>query len=81
MNTGMGEEQQAGVLDRLRGIVEVLAKAQAITEEIVGCVPGNAKGVEPAPDCALSYIDDVLGSVDARAHYLLEQLGGIQRRL
>ena len=77
----MDEKQQEGVLARLRDIADVLAKAQAVTEEIVGCVPGNVKDVAQTPDCALSYIDDVLGSVDARARHLLERLGDIQRRL
>ena len=81
MNTGTDKEQQAGVLERLRGIVEVLAKAQAVTEEIVGCVPGNVKDVAQEPDCALSYIDDVLSGIEARAHYLLGRLSDIQRRL
>jgi len=81
MDTGVNKEQRVGVLERLRGIADILAKATAVTDEIVGCVPGNVKDVAQTPDCALSYIDDVLSNVDARVRYLLERLGDIQRRL
>ena len=77
----MSEEKQVGVLERLRGISEVLAKAAGVAEEIIGCVPGKVKEVAQEPDCTLAYIGDMLDTVDGRAKYLLERLADIQRRL
>ena len=74
------DEKQLGVLERVRSIAEVLSKAVAVAEEIVGCVPANAKESKEPSD-TLAQINSSLDTVDERAHYLLDRLGEVQRRL